>query len=89
MYGSLHYFVFLSILGLFLAYVNGAARLCREILRAGGSLATVNKFGTSIFNAEVPTKKLLFSLLGNYKKTSLLNFNDRQHPQANINYGTK
>uniref|UniRef100_A0A6P8I0Z8 Rabankyrin-5-like n=1 Tax=Actinia tenebrosa TaxID=6105 RepID=A0A6P8I0Z8_ACTTE len=48
---------------LFLAYVNGAARLCRELLRAGGSLATVNKHGVSIFNAEVPTKKLLYSLL--------------------------
>ncbi|KXJ18288.1 Rabankyrin-5 [Exaiptasia diaphana] len=48
---------------LFLAYINGAARLCREILRNGGLLATVNKYGISIFNAEVPTKKLLFSLL--------------------------
>lgn len=49
---------------LFLAYTNGAARLCREILRAGGSLATINKYGTSIFNAQVPTRKLLFTLLG-------------------------
>ncbi|XP_048582377.1 rabankyrin-5 isoform X2 [Nematostella vectensis] len=48
---------------LFLAYVNGAARLCRELLRGGSSLATVNKYGLSIFNAEVPTKKLLYTLL--------------------------
>jgi len=49
---------------LFLAYTNGAARLCRELLKAGGSLATVNKHGVSIFNAQVPTKKLLYTLLG-------------------------
>ena len=49
---------------LFLAYTNGAARLCRELLKAGGSLATINKHGVSIFNAQVPTKKLLYTLLG-------------------------
>jgi len=59
-----HYTITIS--ALFLAYVNGAARLCRELLRAGGCLATVNKYGTSVFNAEVPTKKLLFSLLGKF-----------------------
>ena len=51
---------------LFLAYTNGAARLCRELLKAGGSLATVNRHGVSIFNAQVPTKKLLYTLLGKY-----------------------
>lgn len=50
-------------IALFLAYTNGAARLCRELLRAGGSLATINKHGVSIFNAQVPTKKLLYTLL--------------------------
>lgn len=48
---------------LFLAYTNGAARLCRELLKAGGSLNTINKHAVSIFNAQVPTKKLLFTLL--------------------------
>lgn len=50
-------------IALFLAYTNGAARLCRELLKAGGSLATINKHGVSIFNAQVPTKKLLYTLL--------------------------
>lgn len=48
---------------LFLAYTNGAAKLCRELLRAGASLNTINKHGVSIFNAQVPTKKLLYNLL--------------------------
>ena len=56
--------VYLVFPALFLAYTNGAARLCRELLKAGGSLATVNKHGVSIFNAQVPTKKLLYTLLG-------------------------
>ena len=51
---------------MFLAYTNGAARLCRELLKAGGSLATINRHGVSIFNAQVPTKKLLYTLLGKY-----------------------
>ncbi|KAJ7374098.1 Ankyrin repeat and FYVE domain-containing protein 1 [Desmophyllum pertusum] len=50
-------------IALFLAYTNGAARLCRELLKAGGSLATINRHGVSIFNAQVPTKKLLYTLL--------------------------
>ena len=57
-------FQFVSFLALFLAYTNGAARLCRELLRAGASLNTINKNGVSIFNAQVPTKQLLYNLLG-------------------------
>lgn len=57
---------------LFLAYTNGAARLCRELLRGGGSLGTINKHGVSIFNAQVPTKKLLYTLLGRMSRLCLL-----------------
>ena len=64
---SWHNILCLLFLALFLAYTNGAARLCRELLRAGGSLATINKHGVSIFNAQVPTKKLLYTLLGECK----------------------
>ena len=58
------YGTFVFFLALFLAYTNGAAKLCRELLKAGGSLNTMNKHGVSVFNAQVPTKKLLYTLLG-------------------------
>ncbi|XP_028400515.1 rabankyrin-5-like isoform X2 [Dendronephthya gigantea] len=48
---------------LLLAYLNGNGRLCRELLKNGSSLGAINKNGISIFNAEVASKKLLFSLL--------------------------
>ncbi|XP_046839530.1 rabankyrin-5-like isoform X2 [Xenia sp. Carnegie-2017] len=48
---------------LLLAYLNGNGRLCRELLKYGSTLATINKEGVSIFNAQVASKKLLFSLL--------------------------
>jgi hypothetical protein len=51
-------------LALLLAYLNGNGRLCRELLKNGSTLSTVNKNGISVFNAEVASKKLLFSLLG-------------------------
>lgn len=63
---------------LFLAYTNGAARLCRELLKAGGSLATINRHGVSIFNAQVPTKKLLYTLLGTYFLLFLPGLMDRR-----------
>ena len=60
-----HLYVIGFLLALLLAYLNGNGRLCRELLKNGGALSAVNKNGISIFNAEVASKKLLFSLLGN------------------------
>lgn len=48
---------------LFLAYSNGAVGLCCALLRAGARIGTINKYGMSIFNTPVATKKLLFKLL--------------------------
>ena len=56
------YICFIS--ALLLAYLNGNGRLCRELLKNGSSLGAINRNGVSIFNAEVASKKLLFSLLG-------------------------
>jgi hypothetical protein len=60
-----HLHISVFFLALLLAYLNGNGRLCRELLKKGSTLSTVNKNGISIFNAEVASKKLLFSLLGN------------------------
>ncbi|XP_038074756.1 rabankyrin-5-like isoform X2 [Patiria miniata] len=48
---------------LLLAYQKGNGALCRAIVRSGASLGILNKNGTSIFNAQVATKQLLFRLL--------------------------
>ncbi|XP_033627890.1 rabankyrin-5-like [Asterias rubens] len=48
---------------LLLAYQNGNGALCRAIVRSGASVGILNKNGTSIFNAQVATKQLLFRLL--------------------------
>lgn len=60
----IYYIYFIS--ALLLAYLNGNGRLCRELLKNGSSLGAINKNGVSIFNAEVASKKLLFSLLGTF-----------------------
>lgn len=51
-----------------IAYINGNAQLCKEVLRYGACLAVCNNFGLSVFKHETPTKQLLFSLLDNLVK---------------------
>ena len=48
---------------LLLAYIRGAAQLCRVLVNKGACLGAANKQGVNLFNYEVASKTLLKRLL--------------------------